>query len=98
VFCNGAETCDGYGHCQSGSAACPGQECREAAGVCCESLLADGDMDGVDGTNGADIQLFVDAVIDVATEPYRVCPGDFSNNGVVDLADIDDMVDALLGP
>ncbi|MBN2561984.1 MAG: S8 family serine peptidase [Phycisphaerae bacterium] len=96
VFCTGVETCDGYGHCQAGSDPCPGQECREEAEVCCDTLLADGDMNGLDGCNGDDIQLFVDALLEGSTDPSKVCPGDFSNNGVVDLADIDGMVDALL--
>jgi hypothetical protein len=98
VFCNGEEWCDDYGHCQNGTDPCPGQECREDAGLCCSTAAADGDMDGSGVADGDDIQMFIAAVLDQATDPASVCPGDFSDDGVVDLADVDGMVSALLTP
>jgi hypothetical protein len=56
-----------------------------------------GDMNGAGGTNGEDLQPFVDALMAHSTDPAKVCPGDFSGNLVVDLADVPGMVDALLG-
>jgi hypothetical protein len=57
----------------------------------------DGDMNGDGTADGADLQAFVDAAIAESTEPALVCPGDFSGNLIVDLADVPSMVNALLG-
>jgi len=43
------------------------------------------------------VQRFLDAVIMQSTDPSDNCPGDYSNNDIVDPADLDDMVNALLG-
>ncbi|HVP10556.1 MAG TPA: M28 family peptidase [Phycisphaerae bacterium] len=56
-----------------------------------------GDMNGDGKTNGADMQAFISAVITRATDPVVVCPGDFSGNLIVDMADVPSMVNALLG-
>ncbi len=56
-----------------------------------------GDMNGAGGTNGDDVQLFLNALLARSTEPADVCPGDFSGNLIVDLADVPGMVNALLG-
>jgi hypothetical protein len=55
-----------------------------------------GDMNGDGRTNGADLQPFIDAVIGRTTDPAKVCPGDFSGNLIVDMADVPSMVTALL--
>jgi hypothetical protein len=56
-----------------------------------------GDMNGDGKVDGADIQAFVDAVIARSTDPAEVCPGDFSGNLIVDMADAPAMTNALLG-
>jgi len=95
-FCNGVETCDAYGQCQAGSYPCPGQWCDPAGCYSCPGH--DGDMNDDGAANGADVQDFVEAVIAASTVREAVCPGDFNNNGVVDLGDTTDMVSTLLGP
>jgi aminopeptidase YwaD len=57
----------------------------------------DGDMNDDGVINGLDIQTFVDAALARATDPVLVCPGDFSGNLIVDLADVSGMVNKLLG-
>lgn len=96
AFCNGEEWCDTYGHCQNGNVACPGQECREGADICCDTQDADGDMNDSGATDGDDIEFFISAVIAQTTDPVQSCPGDFNNDGVVDLDDANGMVAALL--
>jgi glucose/arabinose dehydrogenase len=49
------------------------------------------------GYDGRQIQPFVNAVISQSTGSQDLCGYDFSGNGVVDLADINSMVAALLG-
>ncbi len=39
LFCNGAETCDVTGDCQSGSDPCPGLLCSETVGTCVDCLI-----------------------------------------------------------
>ncbi|HWL94609.1 MAG TPA: hypothetical protein VNT79_13885 [Phycisphaerae bacterium] len=56
----------------------------------------DGDMNASGFANGADVQLFVDAVLSQSTDPMDVCHGDFSGNRVVDVADVPGMVQTLL--
>ncbi|MFQ5425412.1 MAG: choice-of-anchor B family protein [Phycisphaerae bacterium] len=58
---------------------------------------ATGDLDGVGGTNGADIQPFISAMLGAPT-PTDVCNGDFSGNGSLGVEDVSGMVTALLGP
>lgn len=94
-FCNGAETCNAYGHCLAGGNPCPGQWCD--SGGCFTCSGHNGNMNGDAATNGADIQDFVEAVLAASTSRNDVCPGDFNNNGVVDFGDVSGMVDALLG-
>lgn len=56
----------------------------------------DGDMN-IDGSaNGADIQGFASALINGSTNTQDLAHGDFSGNGVIDMADMNDMVTALL--
>ncbi|MEE8169406.1 MAG: hypothetical protein V3T70_02550, partial [Phycisphaerae bacterium] len=59
-------------------------------------VTADGDMNGDAGTDGEDIDLFVAALISGETNPAIVCPGDFDDSGLIDPADVPDMVNALL--
>jgi hypothetical protein len=56
-----------------------------------------GDMDGDGVTSGGDIPEFIIAVTSGSTDPADLCPGDFDHNGTMDLADVADMVSALLG-
>jgi hypothetical protein len=95
VFCDGVETCDAYGHCQPGGNPCPGQWCDAAGCYSCGSH--NGDLSGDGLANGADIRDFVEAVMTASTVREDVCPGDFNNNGVVDLGDANGMVNKLLG-
>jgi hypothetical protein len=57
---------------------------------------ADGDMNGVGGTDGEDLEVFVRAVLGPATA-YEICHGDFTGDGVLDVADVPGMVAAALG-
>ncbi|MFQ5410929.1 MAG: c-type cytochrome [Phycisphaerae bacterium] len=68
-------------------------------GNCVNTPIApDGDMDGVNGTNGEDIQFFVDAMINGPT-PDQQCHGDFDGLNGLDPGDIPGMVNALItGP
>lgn len=56
---------------------------------------ADGDLDDSGATNGADIQLFINALLGIPTQA-DICNGDFSNDGYLDAADLPGMVEALL--
>ncbi|MCB9857734.1 MAG: hypothetical protein H6818_18785 [Phycisphaerales bacterium] len=56
----------------------------------------DGDMNADGAADGADLQLFARAVLDLSTDVDDVCHGDFSVNGIVDPADIPGMVNVLL--
>ncbi|MFQ5501592.1 MAG: DUF4215 domain-containing protein [Phycisphaerae bacterium] len=58
-------------------------------------IIPDGDMDGINGTNGDDIQIFTDAIINGAT-PSQQCSGDFDGLNGLDTGDIPGMVNALL--
>lgn len=58
---------------------------------------ATGDLNGVDGTNGADIQLFVNGILGAPTQA-EICAGDFNGNSGLDTGDINGMVSALLLP
>lgn len=90
--------CSGGGDCDDGDA-CNGLEtCAEGTCAAGTPPPRDGDMNGVGGTNGEDIPIFVEAVIAASTDPSEVCPGDFSLNGVLDLSDVSGMVGALLMP
>ncbi len=64
---------------------------------CIGPCVADGDLDGMDGCNGNDIQLFVEGLI--GTLDWGIgCHGDFAAPiGTLDSADIPGMMDALLG-
>ncbi len=65
-------------------------------GDCVNTLISpDGDMDGINGTNGDDIQIFTDAIINGAT-PVQQCRGDFDGLNGLDTGDIPGMVNALL--
>ena len=56
LFCNGAETCDAWGHCQPGSDPCPGQLCDEDNDICVD-CFDDGDCDDGLYCNGAETCL-----------------------------------------
>ena len=56
---------------------------------------AAGDMNGIDGTNGEDIQLFVDGVLGAPTQP-EICAGDFDGDNALGFGDMSGMVNALL--
>lgn len=57
----------------------------------------DGDMN-VDGSaNGVDIQRFATALMGASTDAQDLAHGDFSNDGVIDMADVTDMVNTMLG-
>jgi hypothetical protein len=38
LYCTGTETCDAYGHCQTGGDPCPGQYCDENTDACADCL------------------------------------------------------------
>jgi len=68
------------------------------ADPCAGLIYTLGDVN-VDGpVNGLDIQTFVDMLMDPGGPwtPEQVCAGDFSHNQVVDVADIEPFVQALL--
>jgi hypothetical protein len=72
----------------------PGQEDGDSDGIgdACECTLL-GDMDGVDGVNGADIQWFVDCALGGGA---NCACGDFTGDGTVDALDVPAFVAALL--
>jgi hypothetical protein len=79
----------------------PGHEITGALGgstiiICAETT--NGDMNADGSTDGRDIADFSDALISGSTNPLLLCAGDFSGNGVIDIADLPDMVTALLAP
>lgn len=57
----------------------------------------DGDMNIDGSTNGVDIQSFAAAMMSASTDSMDLAHGDFSGNGVIDAADVNDMVATLLG-
>ncbi|HUN80059.1 MAG TPA: zinc-dependent metalloprotease family protein [Phycisphaerae bacterium] len=66
--------------------------------IYCCGILPDGDMNLDSLHDGLDIQQFANSVLANSIDPIDVCHGDFSNDGIVDLADIPGMVAKLLGP
>ncbi|MBX3396444.1 MAG: PQQ-dependent sugar dehydrogenase [Phycisphaerae bacterium] len=87
---------DGTPDCSDG---CPNDPEKIAPGNCgcgVPDTAATGDMDGIGGPDGADLQLFVEAILNESTDPADLCPGDFSANGVMDLGDVPGMVNALI--
>lgn len=58
---------------------------------------ADGDLNLDTFTNGADVQVFVDAMLG-APSPDETCAGDFNTNSQLDLGDLPGFVAALLAP
>lgn len=86
--------CEGFGHTWKGS----GTNCADAnmngtADIC---EPPDGDMNRDGDTDGLDIAPFVRAILDASIHPLDLAHGDFSGNGVIDLADVEDMVEVLL--
>ncbi|OWY71406.1 hypothetical protein B7486_12515 [cyanobacterium TDX16] len=57
----------------------------------------DGDMNGNGQTNGADIRLFIMAVMSQSHAAADVCQGDFTLDGVVSIGDLPGMVNRLIG-
>ncbi len=78
-------------HCVSGG---PCNMCQTGR---CVPSIADGDLLTDGNTDGADIQLFVEAVMAGSTDPDDLNHGDFSGNGVIDEMDMPCMVNTLLG-
>ena len=67
----------------------------------CENFIRSGsilgDLNGMGGTNGADIQPFVNGIMGAPSQD-EICAGDFNGNSGLDVGDINGMVNALLGP
>ena len=58
-----------------------------------------GDYGAPTGTDGLDVQPFVDALTSSSPTQDQICHGDFNGNAVLDVGDVDGMVTALLaGP
>ncbi|MBI5762966.1 MAG: protein kinase [Planctomycetes bacterium] len=57
-----------------------------------------GDMNGDTFANGRDIAKFTTAVLSSSNQFEDTCPGDFDNNGTMDLPDIPGFVSILLTP
>ncbi len=86
--------CEGFGHSWKGVGTnCADTNMNGTADIC-ES--PDGDMNWDGEVDGLDIQPFVIAIMSFSTDPLDLAKGDFSGNGMVDEADLDDMVQALL--
>lgn len=65
---------------------------------CVGPCTADGDLDGLSGCNGNDIQLFVEGLVNQSLDWSVACHGDFAAPiGALDSADIPGMIDAMLG-
>jgi phosphatidylinositol-3-phosphatase len=62
------------------------------------AFAPNGDMNGDSAINGLDIPTFVDATLAGSALPAHLCPGDFSLNSQMDLADINPFITALVGP
>jgi hypothetical protein len=66
--------------------------------LCLVCDAATGDLNGVDGPNGADLQLYIDGMLGAPTDP-QICAGDFNGNLTLDVGDTSGLVDAILaGP
>lgn len=77
----------------------PGQNVtgtRGSAEVVICFAAADGDMNEDGFTDGLDIQVFTQAVLDLSTASVNVCHADFDDDGVIDLGDLDGFIDAVL--
>jgi hypothetical protein len=46
--------------------------------------------------DGVDIQFFLTALTSVAPSQDEICRGDFNDNGILDVGDVEGMVDALV--
>lgn len=57
----------------------------------------DGDMNNDGSANGVDLHQFASALLAASTDAQDVAHGDFSGNGTIDNADVNDMVATLLG-
>ena len=86
--------CTDDSYCDTGGDPCVGTIIPCLLGRCTITLDGDINMDGA--TNGLDIQNFVQAVINESTNPDDLARCDFSENGVIDEADVPCMVDVLL--
>ena len=62
-----------------------------------ELIAPDGDANGDLTTDAQDVSPFVDAILAQSTDGPDVCHGDFTGDSVVDNADIDGMVESILG-
>jgi len=82
-------TCEAFGNTWAGQ----GTICPDACAPPCPG--ADGDLTGNGSTDGSDIGVFVDAVINGAT-PAQECHGNFDGVNGLDVGDIPGMVAAML--
>jgi hypothetical protein len=55
-----------------------------------------GDFAAPTGADGVDIQYFVSALLSASPTQDQICRGDFNDNGVLDVGDVDGMIAALL--
>jgi hypothetical protein len=61
----------------------------------CEGIPL-GDFAPPRGVDGVDIQFFLTALTSVAPSQDEICRGDFNDNGILDVGDVEGMVDALV--
>lgn len=86
--------CEGFGHTWKGQGTTCADGNMNGTADACEA--PDGDMNVNSVVDGADLQIFTDAVKSSSTNPTHLAHGDFSGNGVMGTEDIDAMVDVLL--
>jgi len=89
-----AYNCTDDSYCDTGGDPCVGTIIPCLLGRC--TITLDGDINMDSATNGLDIQNFVQAVINESTNPDDLARCDFSENGMIDEADVPCMVDVLL--
>lgn len=87
--------CEGFGNVWMGQGTTCGDVDNNGTADICEPPDGDMNVDGV--TDGLDVHPFATAVMSASSQPLDLSHGDFSGNNVMDTADIDGMVDALLG-
>ncbi len=97
---SGQSICEGFGNTWMGAGTdCSDNNGNTVADVCESCNPPDGNVSGDDAvTNGHDLKRFTQAVLEISTDEYDVCHGDFSQDGVITEDDIDGMVNRLLSP
>ena len=92
TFCNGAETCDGNGNCQSGANPClPAEWCNEATTGCVP--FGNGDFDADGDVDLKDFHAFQQCFGLLATGGCE--PGNMNGGGTIDLADFAEFANLL---